>query len=71
MVSSVAVCGGSDLAASGAGNGLVRLWSAEGGANSIRPLCDLPLVGFVNALAFARSGCFLVAGVGQVSPDLK
>uniref|UniRef100_A0A1J3G4R4 U3 small nucleolar RNA-interacting protein 2 n=2 Tax=Noccaea caerulescens TaxID=107243 RepID=A0A1J3G4R4_NOCCA len=64
-VSSVAVCRGSDLAASGAGNGFVRLWSAETGANAIRPLYELPLSGFVNSLAFAKSGKFLIAGVGQ------
>ncbi|KAK1324860.1 hypothetical protein QJS10_CPA01g00545 [Acorus calamus] len=68
-VSSVSVCRGSDLAASGAGNGVVHLWSVESDAISIRPLYDLPLVGFVNSLAFAKSGHFLVAGVGQV-PDV-
>lgn len=31
----------------------------------IQPLYDLPLVGFVNSLAFAKSGEFLVAAVGQ------
>lgn len=47
-VSSVAVCRGSDLAASGAGNGFVRLWSVETGANAIRPLYELPLVSFLS-----------------------
>ncbi|XVF75070.1 hypothetical protein PTKIN_Ptkin13bG0159000 [Pterospermum kingtungense] len=64
-VSSVAVCRGSDLAASGAGNGCVRLWAIESGRKDIKPLYDIPLVGFVNSLAFAKSGQFLVAGVGQ------
>ncbi|CAK9133499.1 unnamed protein product [Ilex paraguariensis] len=64
-VSSVAVCRNSDLAASGAGNGLIRLWEIENEAKGIRPLFELPMVGFVNSLAFARSGRFLVAGVGQ------
>ncbi|KAL1216400.1 U3 snoRNP-associated protein-like YAO [Cardamine amara subsp. amara] len=64
-VNSVAACRGSDLAASGAGNGSVRLWAVETGANAIRPLYDLPLTGFVNSLAFAKSGKFLIAGVGQ------
>ncbi|KAH0854710.1 hypothetical protein HID58_057763 [Brassica napus] len=48
-VSSVAVCRGSDLAASGAGNGFVHLMAT----------------GFVNSMAFAKSGKFLIAGVGQ------
>ncbi|XP_015574906.1 U3 snoRNP-associated protein-like EMB2271 [Ricinus communis] len=64
-VSSVAVCTGSDLAASGAGNGSVRLWAIDGAPKGIRPLYDLPLVGFINSLAFSKSGRFLAAGVGQ------
>ncbi|KAJ0250198.1 WD40 repeat-containing protein [Hirschfeldia incana] len=62
-VSSVAVCRGSDLAASGAGNGFVHLMAVE--ASAIRPLVKLPLTGFVNSMAFAKSGKFLIAGVGQ------
>lgn len=64
-VSSVTVCRNSDLAASGAGNGSVRLWEIESDSKGIRPLFELPLVGFVNSLAFAKSGEFLVAGVGK------
>ncbi|KAG7553056.1 WD40 repeat [Arabidopsis thaliana x Arabidopsis arenosa] len=62
-VNSVATCRGSDLAASGAGNGCVHLWAVE--TNAIRKLYELPLTGFVNSLAFAKSGKFLIAGVGQ------
>ncbi|KAL0407525.1 UNVERIFIED_CONTAM: U3 snoRNP-associated protein-like [Sesamum latifolium] len=64
-VNSVAVCRSSDLAASGAGNGCVRLWAIETESKGLRPLFELSLVGFVNSLAFAKSGKFLVAGVGQ------
>ncbi|KAK9074638.1 hypothetical protein SSX86_007236 [Deinandra increscens subsp. villosa] len=64
-VSSVAVCRGSDLAASGAGNGVVRLWQIEDDAKGVQPLFELPLAGYVNSLAFAKSGKFLVAGVGK------
>ncbi|KAG6690861.1 hypothetical protein I3842_10G033100 [Carya illinoinensis] len=66
-VNSVTVCRSSDLAASGAGNGFVRLWAINGSETRvmIQPLLELPLVGFVNSLAFAKSGQFLVAGVGQ------
>ncbi|KAG7029820.1 U3 snoRNP-associated protein-like YAO, partial [Cucurbita argyrosperma subsp. argyrosperma] len=64
-VSSVSVCRNSDLAASGAGNGSVRLWALTSDKKDVRPLYDLPLVGFVNSLTFAKSGRFVVAGVGQ------
>ncbi|XP_020551816.1 U3 snoRNP-associated protein-like EMB2271 isoform X2 [Sesamum indicum] len=64
-VNSVAVCRSSDLAASGAGNGCVRLWAIETESKGLRPLFELSLVGFVNSLAFAKSGRFLIAGVGQ------
>ncbi|GJM95992.1 hypothetical protein PR202_ga12793 [Eleusine coracana subsp. coracana] len=64
-VSAVAARKGSDLAASGAGNGLVRLWAIEPDSKGIRPIFDLKLDGFVNSLAIANSGRFIVAGVGQ------
>ncbi|XP_022994784.1 U3 snoRNP-associated protein-like YAO [Cucurbita maxima] len=64
-VSSVSVCRNSDLAASGAGNGFVRLWALGSDKKDVRPLYDLPLVGFLNSLTFANSGRFVVAGVGQ------
>ncbi|KAK2448292.1 LEUNIG protein [Trifolium repens] len=64
-VSAVTVCRNTDLAASGAGNGFVRLWAIENEAKDIKPLHNIPLVGFVNSLAFAKSARFLVAGVGQ------
>ncbi|XP_057250290.1 U3 snoRNP-associated protein-like EMB2271 [Beta vulgaris subsp. vulgaris] len=64
-VGSVAVCRNSDLAASGAGNGCVRLWAINIENKGILPLFDVPMVGYVNSLAIAKSGKFLVAGVGQ------
>ncbi|CAN6304219.1 unnamed protein product [Urochloa humidicola] len=64
-VSAVATRKGSDLAASGAGNGLVRLWAIEPDSKGIRPLFKFKLDGFVNSLAIAKSGRFIVAGVGQ------
>jgi len=67
-VQSVAVARGSDLAASGAGNGVIRLWAIEqskhGGAGSLRPIGDLPAFGFVNGLAIERRGRFVAAAVG-------
>ncbi|XP_021747294.1 U3 snoRNP-associated protein-like EMB2271 isoform X1 [Chenopodium quinoa] len=64
-VSSVTVCRNSDLAASGAGDGFVRLWQINSETKAVAPLFDVPLVGYVNSLAIAKSGRFLVAGVGQ------
>ncbi|KAL4451525.1 hypothetical protein ABPG75_007187 [Micractinium tetrahymenae] len=68
-VGSVAVCRGSDLVASGAGDGVVRLWGvvdAKGGSSkALQPLGGIAARGFVNSLAFARSGRFLAAGLGQ------
>ncbi|XP_027338871.1 U3 snoRNP-associated protein-like EMB2271 isoform X2 [Abrus precatorius] len=64
-VSAVTVCRNSDLAASGAGNGSVQLWAVESETKDIKSLYNVPLVGFVNSLAFAKSAEFLVAGVGQ------
>jgi ribosomal RNA-processing protein 9 len=68
-VQSVAVARGSDLAASGAGDGAIRLWAVEqskhGGAGFLRPVGDLPALGFVNGLAIERGGRFVAAAVGN------
>lgn len=45
-VNSVAVCRNSDLAASGAGNGSVRLWGIEDESKGIRPLFELSMVSY-------------------------
>jgi ribosomal RNA-processing protein 9 len=74
-VQSVAAARGTDLAASGAGDGCVRLWRVAGlgggggasggaGATALEPVGALPARGFVNGLALARSGRFLLAAVG-------
>jgi ribosomal RNA-processing protein 9 len=70
-VGAVAVCRGADLVASGAGDGAVRLWRVAdagpvgSGKRVLEALGGLPVRGFVNSLNLARSGRFLVAGVGQ------
>ncbi|KAI3437620.1 hypothetical protein D9Q98_000072 [Chlorella vulgaris] len=68
-VGSVGVCRGSDLVASGAGDGVVRLWrvaDAKGGSSkALEAVGGIPLRGFVNSLQLGRSGRLLVAGVGQ------
>ncbi|XP_014385209.1 PREDICTED: U3 small nucleolar RNA-interacting protein 2, partial [Myotis brandtii] len=43
----------------------VRLWRCGEGFRQLDPLCDIPLVGFINSLKFSSAGDFLVAGVGQ------
>ncbi|KAH0943229.1 LOW QUALITY PROTEIN: hypothetical protein HID58_002866 [Brassica napus] len=62
-VSSAAV--GSDFAASGAGNGFVHLMVVEASALWIFIQASTDKTGFVNSMAFAKSGKFLIAGVGQ------
>ena len=51
---------------------MVRLWQvidAKGGTSkALAPLGGVPVRGFVNSLQVARSGRFLVAGVGQELP---
>jgi hypothetical protein len=53
-VSAVAARKGSDLAASGAGNGLVRLWAIEPDSKGIRPIFDLKLVLYLAAQCYAE-----------------
>uniref|UniRef100_A0A8C6W6U1 U3 small nucleolar RNA-interacting protein 2 n=1 Tax=Nannospalax galili TaxID=1026970 RepID=A0A8C6W6U1_NANGA len=64
-VSSVAALLNTDLVATGSHNSCVRLWQCGEGFRRLDPLCDIPLVGFINSLKFSSSGDFLVAGVGQ------
>ncbi len=48
---------------------MVRLWQvadAKGGSSkALSPVGGIPVRGFVNSLQIARSGKFLVAGLGQ------
>ncbi len=68
-IQSVAACRGSDVVASGAGDGFIRLWevaeSKFGGAGALEPLHALSARGYVNGLAIAKSGRFVVAALGQ------
>ena len=65
-VNAVAVGKGTDLCATGAGDGAIRLWRAsEDPGRQLAPLACLPARGFVNALAVASSGRFVLAGMGQ------
>eukprot|EP00803_Ostreobium_quekettii_P001135 evm.model.scf_469.6 EVM.evm.TU.scf_469.6 scf_469:43207-44680(-) len=68
-VQSIASCKGTDLVASGAGDGLVRLWATEdaesGGLQRLREFGGLATRGFVNGLHISRDGGLVVAAVGQ------
>jgi ribosomal RNA-processing protein 9 len=66
-VGSVAVCRGSDLAASGSADGVIHLWKIpDASGRVLTPIGEgLPVRGFVNSLQIGKSGKVLVAGVGQ------
>ncbi len=68
-VQSVAVGRGSDLVASGAGDGCIRLWQVTqgkaGGISGLKQLGGLPARVWVNGLALSRTGRFVVAAMGQ------
>ena len=65
-VNAVATSRGADLCASGSGDGAIRLWRAsDEPGRQLAPLWCLPARGFVNALAVASSGRFVLAGMGQ------
>lgn len=64
-ISSTAAYVNSDLVASGSCNGAVKLWKCGDSFRSLEHLFDIPVVGFVNSLAFAPDGSYLIAGVGQ------
>ena len=55
----------SDVAISGACDGALRFWHCSEAARSVQQVMSVPLAGFVNGLAVAPSGRFLVAAVGQ------
>ncbi|XP_009458900.1 PREDICTED: U3 small nucleolar RNA-interacting protein 2 [Nipponia nippon] len=64
-ISAVAALCNSDLLATGSHSASVKLWKCGEGFRKLEPLCDIPLVGFVNSLKFSAAGDFLVAGLGQ------
>jgi ribosomal RNA-processing protein 9 len=65
-VNAVAVSKGGDLCASGAGDGAIRVWKiSDEPGRQLMPLFTLPARGFVNSLAVASSGRFVLAGMGQ------
>mmetsp|Transcript_60870 Transcript_60870/g.89212 ORF Transcript_60870/g.89212 Transcript_60870/m.89212 type:complete len:109 (-) Transcript_60870:220-546(-) len=64
-ISSCSALAYTDLVASGSCDGAIKLWKCSKENAVLEELAQLPMAGYVNALAFANSGRFLVAGVGQ------
>ena len=68
-VTSVAVCSGTDIVASGSGNGIVKFWrivdTAMNGRKSMEYIGGIAVRGFVNAMKFSRGAQALIIGVGQ------
>lgn len=64
-ITAVAAYHSTDLVASGARDGCVRLWKCSSEYKKLEPVCAIPVVGFVNSLQFSANGDWLVAGVGQ------
>ena len=70
-VTAVGAARGTDLVASGGGNGVIRLWRAEGqpgmgGVKGLAAVGELPARGFVNAIAMGGGdGRVVVAAMGQ------
>lgn len=64
-ISSLSVLRKTDLVASGSSNGEIMLWKAELDNRVIEHVASIPVAGYVNDMAFAKSGRFLIAAVGQ------
>jgi ribosomal RNA-processing protein 9 len=66
---SVATLQGGDVAASGSNNGFLRFWKARTGKTlkerGLDPLCQIPLHGYINSIAFGPKAKFCVAALGQ------
>ncbi|XP_062523140.1 U3 small nucleolar RNA-interacting protein 2-like [Corticium candelabrum] len=64
-ITAVASIPNSDFVASGSSDGHVKFWECGDGCKSLTLQFSYPVIGFVNALAFAHSGSFVAVGVGQ------
>jgi ribosomal RNA-processing protein 9 len=64
-ITSVSAVKYSDVFASGSNNGVIKLWKFDNDSKKIVNLTNIPCAGFINSLAFSRTGRLLVAGVGQ------
>lgn len=64
-ISSISTLTNTDLVASGSQDGYVKLWKCDNGFRSLSPILNIPVVGFINAMAFTSDGDYLIVGVGQ------
>lgn len=64
-ITCVAALHNTDLVASGSKDGCIKLWKISKNYTVLQPLYSIPMVGFVNSLAFSPDGQVLVAGIGQ------
>ncbi|KNC49414.1 U3 small nucleolar RNA-interacting protein 2 [Thecamonas trahens ATCC 50062] len=54
-----------DVIASGSATGTIKFWKVGNHCKSLTPVAEVDTPGFVNDLAWARSGKFVVAAVGR------
>lgn len=54
-----------DLAASGSGDGYLRLWRAAPYSNDLSCIRSIPLHGFINSISWSEDGKLLIAAVGR------
>lgn len=64
-ISAITTLVNSDIIASGSRDGYIRIWKLERNNREIKFKFEIPVYGFVNALAFTNDGSYLIAGIGQ------
>lgn len=64
-ISAIATLLNTDVIASGSCDGFVRVWKLVGSNKEIKPMFEIPVEGFINALAFTHDGNQLIVCVGQ------
>ncbi|XP_026473239.1 U3 small nucleolar RNA-interacting protein 2 [Ctenocephalides felis] len=64
-ITSVAALVNTDLVASGSCDGFIRLWKLADNFRSMTQVLEIPVEGFVNALAFTNDGKHIIAGIGR------
>lgn len=64
-ISAIATYTNTDLVASGSCDGFIRVWKLESHFRKCVQIMEIPVPGFVNALAFTPDGNHLIAALGQ------
>ncbi|PSN50565.1 hypothetical protein C0J52_14763 [Blattella germanica] len=64
-ISSITALTNTDLVASGSQDGYIKLWKCSAAFRALETILSIPVVGFVNAMAFTTDGKFLIVGTGQ------